>query len=169
MKVLLLGPYPPPHGGVQTNLVALRRYLRARGERCAVINLTQHRRADADDVYYPQSALELIRLLWRLPYDIVHYHLGGNVTPRLLGLSLVCCLLPGRRAVLTFHSGGYPASPAGRTARPLRLRGFVFRRFARIIAVNEAIADMFRRFGIAPDKLRLIQPPTVGTPGADVA
>ena len=28
MRVVQLGPYPPPHGGVQTNLVAIREYLR---------------------------------------------------------------------------------------------------------------------------------------------
>ena len=27
MIILQMGPYPPPHGGVQTNLVAIRRYL----------------------------------------------------------------------------------------------------------------------------------------------
>ena len=27
MRVLQLGPYPPPHGGVQTNLVAIRAFL----------------------------------------------------------------------------------------------------------------------------------------------
>ena len=55
MVVLQLGPYPPPHGGVQTNLVAIRDYLRSRGMAAPVINLTRHRRRDSDDVYYPQS------------------------------------------------------------------------------------------------------------------
>ena len=34
MRVVQLGPYPPPHGGVQTNLVAIREYLRRRGHAC---------------------------------------------------------------------------------------------------------------------------------------
>lgn len=158
MKVLQLGPYPPPHGGVQTNLVALRRYLRERGIPCAVINLTRHRRADADDVYYPKTGLEVFKLLRQVSADIVHLHLGGHVTPRLLGLSLACCSLPGRRAVLTFHSGGYPSSAAGQRARPTSLRGFVFRRFDKIIAVNEEIVEMFRRFGVPAERIELILP-----------
>ena len=161
MKVLQLGPYPPPHGGVQTNLVAIRRYLRERGHPCAVINLTRHRRAEADDVYYPRSAPEVFKLLARLPYDVVHYHLGGNVTPRLLGLCLACCLMPRRRAVLTFHSGGYPLSAAGQRARRWSFAGLVFRRFDRIIAVNHSIVEMFRRFGVPAHKIRLIEPHTL--------
>lgn len=169
MKVLQLGPYPPPHGGVQTNLVAIRRYLEARGHECEVINLTRHRRADSDGVYYPRSAVEVFKLLARLRYDIAHYHLGGNVTTRLLGLCLACSMMPGRRAVLTFHSGGYPLSPQGRTARPRSLRGFVFRRFDKIIAVNQSIVEMFHRFGVPPGKLHLIEPHTLAVAPSGVA
>ena len=43
MTVLQLGPYPPPHGGVQTNLVAIRDHLRRHGMAATVINLTRHR------------------------------------------------------------------------------------------------------------------------------
>ena len=77
MVVLQLGPYPPPHGGVQTNLVAIRDYLRARGIAAPVINLTRHRRHDTDDVYYPQSARQVWRLLSHIPADIIHVHIGG--------------------------------------------------------------------------------------------
>ena len=113
MRVVQLGPYPPPHGGVQTNLVAIREYLRRHGHACDAVNLTRFRREDADGVYYPEGAAALMRLLWRLPADILHLHFGGDLTPRLLGLALFCTLLPGRKTVLTFHSGGYPGSPAG--------------------------------------------------------
>src|ERR1022692_2138913 len=120
MRVLQIGPYPPPHGGVQTNLVDIRNYLRKQGCSCEAINITRHRRADADGVYYPRNALELVRLLLRLRYDVVHLHIGGHLSGRLLALSLVCCLMPGSKAVLSclmpgskavlsFHSGGYPS------------------------------------------------------------
>ena len=91
MKVLQLGPYPPPHGGVQSNLVGIRTYLRKRNVPCSVINITRHRKPDTDDVYYPKNAWELIQLLWRLDYDVLHLHLGGMLTTRLLGLGAACC------------------------------------------------------------------------------
>ena len=61
MRVVQLGAWPPPHGGVQTNMVSIRRYLREHGHFCAVINLTRHRQEDADDVYYPDSASAVLK------------------------------------------------------------------------------------------------------------
>ena len=158
MTVVQLGPYPPPHGGVQTNLVAIRDQLRQEGMRALVINLTRHRKPSGDGVYYPKTAVGLVWLLLRLRYDIVHLHLGGSLPPRLVALALACTLVPGAKSVLTFHSGGYPSSPEGRTARPATLRGFVFRRFDCIIAVNPAIRDMFLKFAVPVERVRLIYP-----------
>jgi glycosyltransferase involved in cell wall biosynthesis len=164
MRVVQLGPYPPPHGGVQTNLVAIREYLRRNGHSCDAINLTRFRRVDADGVYYPSGAAALMRLLWRLPADILHLHFGGDLTPRLLGLALFCTLLPGRKTVLTFHSGGYPGSPAGRTAANRTLRGFVLRRLDGLIGVNPEIAALFARFGARQERIRTILPFAVQPP-----
>ena len=164
MRVVQLGPYPPPHGGVQTNLVAIREYLRRHGHACDAINLTRFRREDADGVYYPVGAVALMRLLWRLPADILHLHFGGDLTPRLLGLALFCTLLPGRKTVLTFHSGGYPGSPAGRTAARATLRGFVLRRLDGLIGVNAEIAALFAKFGVRQERIRTILPFAVQPP-----
>jgi glycosyltransferase involved in cell wall biosynthesis len=158
MVVVQLGPYPPPHGGVQTNLVAIRECLRATGFRAPVINLTRHRSVDADDVYYPRSAFEVVRLLLRLPADIVHLHIGGQLTGRLLALCLFSSLLPGRRVVLTFHSGGYPTWAAARHARPSSVRGFVLRRLDAVIAVNTEIAALFKKLGVEASRIHQICP-----------
>ncbi len=161
MRVVLLGPYPPPHGGVQTNLVAIRDLLIARGGECAVINLHRFRTGRGEAVFHPKGAFETLWLLLRLRPDVIHLHIGGDLTPRLLALSLACCAMPRSKAVLTFHSGGYPSSTAGRGARPWTLRGFVFRRFDRIIAVNPEIAKMFARFGVPRERVRMIAPHTL--------
>ena len=167
MRVLQLGPYPPPHGGVQTNLVAIRNYLLQHGSTAPVINLTRHRQPDADDVYYPHSAKELLQRLVHLQYDVVHLHIGGNLSNRLLGLALVCASMPGTKAVLTFHSGGFPSSEAGKAIGSRSLAGFVLRRFDRLIAVNAEIEKFFARCGAAPSKIRMIFPHSLATPPED--
>lgn len=161
MRVLLLGPYPPPWGGVQTNIVALRDFMRRRGMTCAVVNLTRYQRVDADGVYYPRTGIEVVRLLLRLRYDVIHIHIGGNLSTRLLVLSLVCSMLPWAKVVLTFHSGGYPRSADGQRHRRFSLRDFVLRRFDRQIAVNQELVDFFHRVGCAPPGVRLIPPHAV--------
>lgn len=158
MRVLQLGPYPPPHGGIQTNLVAIRNYLRSRGIACAAINLTRHRKPEADEVYYPASVAGLLRRLLTLPCDILHLHIGGNLTTRLLGVSLLCCLIPGKKAVLTFHSGGFPSSPAGQALHAKTFAALVLRRFDAIIGVNSEIVEWMKKLGVARDRVHLIPP-----------
>ena len=158
MKVLLMGPYPPPQGGVQTNLVAIREYLRARGDECMVINLTRHRQDECDGLYFPNGAKELIRLLLRLDYDIAHLHFGGDLHPRLLVLALLIGSLPGRRTVLTFHSGGYPSSEAGKKTAKWSLAGIALSSLDRLIGVNEELGDFFVRLGVPRRKIRVVCP-----------
>jgi glycosyltransferase involved in cell wall biosynthesis len=161
MRILMMGPYPPPHGGVQTNLVAIRTGLGDRAIPSLVINLTRHRRPEADGVYYPRSAFQLLGLLFKLPYDVIHLHFGGNLTSRLLGLAFLCTLVPRARTVLTFHSGGYPESEAGRRAGPRSLAGFILRRVDRLIGVNRELAQFFRRLGVEEQRINVIEPHSV--------
>jgi len=158
MRVIQLGPFPPPHGGVQTNLVAIRNQLRSRGHRAAVIHLTRHRRHDADEVFYPKTALETAWLLLSEPADILHLHIGGDLSNRLLALGLFCSLVPGRKSVLTFHSGGYPSSSAGQAITYRSPAARILRRFDAVIAVNEEIAGFFRRCGVRDERLNVISP-----------
>jgi len=158
MKVLLLGPYPPPHGGVQTNLVALREYLRKNGVPCSVINVTRHRKADADEVYYPKGPAGVVQLLARLRYDLLHLHIGGMLTSRLLALSLICARWPGKKSVMTFHSGGFPSTPEGQALRPASFAGYMLRSFDGIIGVNDEIIGFLHRMGVRQERTRLISP-----------
>lgn len=168
MRVLQLGPYPPPYGGVQVNLVAIRDYLQRNGDWCGVINLTRHRKPEDAGVYYPKSALGALWLLFRLRFDVVHLHVGGRLTRRLTAFGFVLSILPRTRTVLTLHSGGYPSSEEGRAINPGTFPAFVFRRFDRVIGVNPEIVEMFRnRFGLARERLRLIAPHSLA-PAPDV-
>jgi glycosyltransferase involved in cell wall biosynthesis len=159
MRVIQLGPFPPPHGGVQTNLVAIRDHLRRKGHRAGVIHLSRHRKREADEVYYPESAFQTARLLFREPADILHLHIGGQLNNRLLALTAFLIAIPGRKSVLTFHSGGFCSSPEGQAITPASLASKLFRRLDAIIAVNEQIADFFRKqCGVPEQRVQLISP-----------
>ena len=158
MRILLIGPYSPPRGGVQAHVAALHQFLLARGISCEVIDLSPGRKTDGTGVHGPRNALDLARLLLTLRYDISHLHVGGNLTRRDAALALLCATMPRCRSVLTFHSGGYPSSAEGRAATPASLRGFAIRRLDRVVAVNEDIAAWFRQVGATVDQVRLIHP-----------
>jgi glycosyltransferase involved in cell wall biosynthesis len=158
LRVLQLGPLPPPWGGVQTNLDGIHQLLLRRGHKAAGLNITRHRRPDSPLAFFPSSAAQVMRLLWTLPYDIFHLHLGGELTARLLALCVAVSAVPGKRSVLSFHSGGFPSSSAGKRAAYWTLPGAILRRFDRVITVNQQLLDVFRRYGVAPDRCRFIPP-----------
>lgn len=161
MRVLQLGPFPPPHGGVQTNLVAIRDYLREHGHSCAVINITSHRKRDADQVYYPKTALGLVWKLFSRPCDVVHLHVGGKIPLRVIALAFIAAAVPWARSVLTLHSGGYPSSKEAQRLTSRSLLAFVLRRFDALIGVNREMTEMFERLGVPKSQIRLISPHSV--------
>jgi glycosyltransferase involved in cell wall biosynthesis len=108
-----------------------------------------------------------LRLLQRLDYDVIHVHVGGNLSRRHTGVMLLCSLMPRKKTLLTFHSGGYPTSDAGKRAKPGSWRGFVLRRLDGLIAVNQELAGLFQRFGVAVERIRLIPPYAAESPGKD--
>lgn len=170
MHVLQLGPYPPPEGGVTRNLLAIRDALRAGGHRCSVVVTAKSEASVAEaDVHHPRSALALIRLLRTLEYDVLHIHVGGDITDRLMRLMFACCTLGKGKKVLTMHSGGYPSSPEGMTAKPKSVRGRIFRMFDRVISVNKAIAEVFSSYGLPVERNLVILPHALRNPYEDVA
>lgn len=156
MRVLQLGPYPPPAGGVQTHLVAVQEFLHERGIPCAAMNLTRFRRRTSETVLYPRNTFEVVWQLLHRRDDVLHLHLGGDLTLRTVTLGLLCCSFPWAKTVLTFHSGGYPKSRKGQACRRHGYYAFVFRRFDKIIGVNEEIVDFFLRLGVRPERVELI-------------
>ena len=168
MRVVQLGPFPPPHGGVYTNLKAIHDLLIDRGHHASIIALTKSSQIDdVPNTYKPRSTFQLLRLLLKLDFDIVHFHIGGEFSLRLAVLTLVCGHLPGRKSVVTFHSGGY-ALEAVKFAKPMSIRGIAFRSVDFLIGVNEQMLEMFRAYGVSESKMRLIRPFALNPPDPQI-
>lgn len=169
LHVLQLGPYPPPEGGISRNMLAIREEVRLRGGRCSIIATSKSSSVhDEADVYHPRSPLALIKLLSTLKFDVLHLHVGGKVTPRVLSLAAVASFFGRGKSVLTLHSGAYPLTLEAKAASPGSIRGRIFRRFSRIIAVNDAIADVFRRYGVSGERIEVILPFAASRPDESV-
>lgn len=169
MRVLQLGPYPPPYGGVSRNMTAIRAELLASGHQCSIIATSRSTRIDEEpDVYHPRTPFQLIKLLSSLKYDVLHLHIGGEIPPRVLALMLFCTSFAPARSVLTLHSGGYPFSTDGLAASSGSVRGFIFRRFSRVIGVNRSMAEMLGRYGVKKDRIRVILPYSLHLPDKTV-
>ncbi len=170
LHVLQLGPYPPPEGGISRNMLSIREEILARGHRCSIIATSKSSRFSHEaDLYHPRSAFALLRLLSSLEFDVLHLHIGGDISPRVLALVLACSVFARGKSVLTLHSGGYPLTDEARRASPNSIRGQIFRQFSRIVAVNPTIADVFIRFGILEHRIKIISPHSLRRPDESVA
>ena len=158
MHVLQLTPYPPPEGGISRNALAIRDELRRKGHRCSIIATAKSEViTEEPDVYRPRTPVELVKLLVKLKCDVLHVHVGGDVSPRVLAFLATCAVFGRNKSILTFHSGGY-AVEHFEIAKKLSLAGIVFRRFVKIICVNSLMVEMFGKFGVSKDRLHLIPP-----------
>lgn len=168
MHVLQLGPYPPPEGGVSRNMLAIRDKLVAEGHTCSIIATTRGSAVAADDaVFRPKKLLEFLRLLRSINCDILHLHVGGDVTSRVMALVLACTAAGNGKKILSIHSGAFPLSKAAVQAKPRSFRSHIFKRYDRIIVSNEAIESVFHRYGVAPQNVRMIMPYVLGEPDED--
>ena len=164
MHVLQLAPYPPPEGGISRNALAIRDELRTNGHRCSIIATAKSSRVTPEpDVYHPRSAVELVKLLAKIRFDVLHVHVGGDIPTRILAFLATCAAFGRKKSVLTFHSGGYAIEHAD-TAKPLSLAALVFKKYRKIIAVNPLMIQMFERFEVEKERLHLIAPFVHQTP-----
>lgn len=166
MKVLLIGPYPPPHGGVSVHVAGLRRDLLGAGIECRVLNIDRR----APD----SAAYERIRgggeLVWKvLRYGLrgwtLHVHINGH--NEMGWLVALLCGLAGRfasRRVLTLHSGMAPEYLRGAAWRRA-LAGATCRLYHTIIPVAAPIAGAVRELGVSEARMEVMPaflPPTAG-------
>ena len=168
IHVLQLGPYPPPEGGVTRNILAIRDRLRERGDRCSVIATSRSSKAaDEPDVFHPRSAAALVSLIRNTPHDVLHLHIGGDITKRVLGLCLGAAAF-GKHPVLTVHSGGYASSAEARDAGPGSARARIFRRFSQVVVVNKELENVFIRSGVPDDRVHVIAPFALSPPDPSI-
>jgi len=140
LKVLLVGPFPPPHGGVSVHVLTLQRLIEKSGIPCSVLNIS--RGSSTSDRYVSiRGPLHFTLLLAR--YSLkgwsLHVHINGhNVKSWLVAFVAGLVGVAGPGAMLTIHSGMSPAYLHER--RSGRILAWGASKFYRhIIAVNSEI------------------------------
>jgi glycogen synthase len=166
MKVLLVGPYPPPHGGVSVHVAALRKELREAGVQSAVLDLVPT--PDAPPPAPPgigsqprriRGGLDLVRTVFRHAQAgwTVHLHTNGhNLKSWLITLACGAAARSAPRSIVTLHSGMLPAyRRRGARARRLLAR-LSCRWFSWTVCVNREIESTLAGLGVPSHRLKLL-------------
>jgi glycogen(starch) synthase len=154
MKVLLVGDYPPPYGGVSIHVQQLHAYLRGCGVEAKVLDIGKGGRPAPDVIPTRSPAHFALRLAGFISSGwTVHVHTSGN-NPKSWVLAGMVGGLPGFRSarVITLHSGLLPdylaASSARRNFARVALAGY-----ARVVAVSGAVRDAVVACGVPEEKV----------------
>jgi glycogen(starch) synthase len=160
VKILLVGPFPPPHGGVSVHVQTLQDLLLKSGIPCRVLNID--RGAPASDRYVSiRGSLHFILLL--LSYSFkgwsLHVHINGhNVKSWLVAFTAGLAGVIGRRtrgSMLTIHSGMSPAYlNSGPFARCLAWATCGL--YRHIIAVNFEIENALRSLPVRDQRIQVL-------------
>jgi glycosyltransferase involved in cell wall biosynthesis len=130
-RVLLVGDYPPPWGGLSTQVAALRGRLLALGDDAQVLDIGPHRREPRPECLPARGPVAFARALLRHAARgaTIHVHTNGH-NPKswmVAAMGALVGLRAGRRSVVSLGSGLMPAfvraaSPPLRAVVRLTLR-----------------------------------------------
>src|SRR6185295_3059299 len=142
MKVLFVGPYPPPHGGISVHVWSAHALMKRAGEQSNVLNVDP--RAPESDEYIKVSGAvdllrELLRHAWNDWFLSVHTN-GHNRKSWIISLASGLAAQFGSGASLTLHSGLAPGYINEGSEWRKRFVRFTCLLFNRIVCVNEEIA-----------------------------
>jgi len=150
MKVLLVGDYPPPYGGVSVHVEVVHQAVRAQGGICQVLDVGKgHLPADGvvPATGYLACAAHLARYALR-GYRI-HVHTSG-ANPKSWMLASVCAAagrLSPQPPIVTFHSGLGPEWLAACA---------VTNAFGNVIAVSDEIRGALLACGVSGDRIEVL-------------
>jgi glycogen(starch) synthase len=148
MKILLIGPYPPPHGGVSVHVQGIQLQLIAAGVQCRVLDTSR----DRPGLGY---GIVLLRHAWQ--GWTLHLHTNGhNLKSWLVALG---CGLAGQSrggCVLTLHSGMAPGYLRAAPRWRRRLAAFACSLYTRVVCVSDGIRSALLSLGLPPDQTEIV-------------
>jgi len=161
LKVLLVGNYPPPFGGVSVQVSALCHLLDATpGFTCRVLDIGDSRRQKRPDCL---PARNFFDFGWKLLSHaarqyVIHLHTNGhNLKSWWMGLACaVAGIFNGRRTVLTLGSGSAPDF-IREASGPIRLLVTITLALTgAIITRNERARTTLAGLGVPPNKIEIL-------------
>lgn len=151
MKLILVGPVPPPIGGISVHLKRLSGVLRAHQADYVIFNESNF--ADPERHIRPIGSYK--KLMLQIPFlrgDLFHFH---SIDPRMRMLLGVYKAL-GKKVMLTIHGESLAMQLAEIGSLKKRLLLASLRRLDCIVCVNEKTTKMLLSLGFDPHRVRTV-------------
>jgi glycogen(starch) synthase len=156
MKIVLIGDYPPPYGGISVHVQQLSRLLAQNGADCRVIDI-EPGAASKEGAIRVRGYFDFLRELLVFSYKgfVSHIHTNGHNFKSWLAIWVTTWagFLFGRRNVVTIHSGLMPAYSEGGGPLPRILIRTALWPAGKVIAVNAEIEKALLKLKVNRDRI----------------
>jgi glycosyltransferase involved in cell wall biosynthesis len=136
MKVNIIGPYPPPYGGISVHIKRMKKYLNSKGVDVKVLKDNK-------------------KVFLKIPFlkgNIIHFHSINKKKRILLGLFTIFH----KKVVLTIHGESLHDQLEQSSWITKKLLLFSMKKISSIICVNSKIFSELAALGIGADKLTFL-------------
>jgi glycosyltransferase involved in cell wall biosynthesis len=158
MKVLFVGPYPPPHGGISVHVWSAHALMKRAGQQSNVLNIDP-RAAESDAYIKISGALDLIRELGRHVRSgwSLNVHTNGH-NPKSWAIAMVCGIAGrfGPGAELTLHSGIAPAYIRSAPKWMRRVIRHTCHMYNDVVCVSSEIAAAVAGVGLPQERIHIM-------------
>jgi len=152
MKIAIIGPYPPPYGGISVHIQRMATLLKSANIKYVIYAHSKITKTEKDIVNVGSFKKWLIKYFFLCKEDIIHYH-SPDWRPKVI-FALLCLRrkkiifsLHGDLLTRSFYKGGWLTK---------HLIIFALRRASIIICVNLKIRDFVAQLGVKPYSIKVI-------------
>lgn len=166
LRLLLIGPYPPPFGGIAMTIFDLKHYLESRGfSQIRVLNVGESRKAKSSEYVSISGYLDYLLKVFSYSISgyILHIETNGHNFRSWLS-ALICAMggvLNGRRTIVAFGSGNLPAYVKNVSFWKKAIIGVVLKLAGLVICRNKSMVEAIQAFGVEASRV-LVVPGFVG-------
>lgn len=158
MKIVLIGPYPPPHGGISVHVQEAGNQLHMAGTDCRVVNVDPHA-LESSEYLRVRGGVDLFFKLFGYARKgwTLHVHTNGhNRNSWLITLTAGLAGIFGQGNLLTLHSGLVPdyLAPGQHGTRLMARLSCLF--YRRVIAVSPEVRDAVISVGVDASRVDVL-------------
>ena len=152
MKIALIGPYPPPYGGISVHIQRMAAHLEAEGIECVIYDDSGTEKSEKNVICINNLKSWLPKYFFFAKEDVIHYHSPNWILRIIFGLMGFW----GKKTIISIH--GESLSDSLKSAGWFRKKIIIFalKHTSFIIADNQNIEKLVLSVGVSPSKVEVI-------------
>ena len=159
-RISLIGPYPPPYGGISVHIQRMAANLKTKGIEYVIYDISRTAKNEKNVVCITNLKRWLLKYFFFAKEDIIHYHSPNWILRIIFGLMSFLR----KKTIISIHGESLNDSLKNAGWCRNKIIIFALKRTSFIIADNQNIEKLVLSVGVSPSKVEVIPafiPPVV--------